>query len=76
PDPFAPDLFHAGVIQVKQRVVGVIDGLQGGHPRRALVAEIADNLADGGVIFLFDVAIIVFVGGRYLPVSGFLKATT
>jgi hypothetical protein len=46
-----------------QGVVGVIDGLEGGHPRSPLIAEIPDNLADGGVIFLFDIAIVVFMGG-------------
>ncbi|MDR2742718.1 MAG: hypothetical protein LBB98_11290 [Treponema sp.] len=37
--------------------------MQGGYPRGALVAEIAGDLADGGVVFLFNIAIVVFVGG-------------
>jgi hypothetical protein len=62
PEPFATDLLHVVVTQVERRGAGVIDDLQHLHPSRPLVTETLDDFADGGVILLFDMAIVVFVG--------------
>jgi hypothetical protein len=44
-DTLTANLFHAGVIQIKERVVGGVDGLESGDPVLSLVASVADDLA-------------------------------
>ncbi|GHV82558.1 hypothetical protein AGMMS49991_11160 [Spirochaetia bacterium] len=61
-DTLAANLFHAGVIQIKEGVVGRVDGLEGSDPLIPFIARIADDLADSGVVFLLNIVVIIFVG--------------
>ena len=61
--PLLLDQHHDRLEEVEIQAQRLIEGIEGGTGRRALVAVVADHLAHGGPVLLLDVGLVVLVVG-------------